>query len=72
LRTVEAQDTELANPPTMKNTGMIWNSHVSHWAAWAVSRMLVARRRPSSHTSAAMSQWPSITTASEATRRKST
>jgi hypothetical protein len=71
-RTAAVHEAVFEKPPTTKNTGMIWNTHVSHWAAGAASRTLPATSRPSRHSTAAMSQWPSMTTAREKTRRKST
>ena len=72
MRRAAASDAEFENPPTMKNTGMTWKIHVSQRAEGVTSRTLAVCRRPSAHTTTAISQWPSITTASDATRRKST
>ena len=72
LRWAAAREAELEKPPTMKNTGMTWKIHVSQRADGVVSRTLAVCSRPSAHTTTAISQWPSITTMREATRRKST
>ncbi len=71
-RTAAVHEAVFEKPPTTKKTGMIWKIHVSHRAAGAASRTLPAASRPSRHSTAAISQWPSTTTASENTRRKST
>ena len=62
----------LANPPTKKNRGITWRAQVSARAEGTAPRTFVALRRPSWYCTAAMSQWPNTTTASDATRRKST
>jgi hypothetical protein len=68
----ESYVTRFENPPTKKNTGMTWNSHVPSHRPAVTPTALVVENTSCSRWLIAMNQWPKTTATIEAARRKST
>src|SRR3990172_12130406 len=68
----ESYVTRFENPPTKKNTGMTWNSHLASHRPDVTPTALDVEKMSCSNLLIAMNQWPNTTATIEAARRKAT